>query len=78
VQALGKHGEWRITLMVVVGIVVTLLGFALSVASLGMAASVGGRLIMTLLGIGISLFGIIGLLNPAYMKNAIWKKEARR
>ena len=64
--------------MVAVGIFVTFLGFAISVASLGMASAVSARLIMVLLGIGVSLFGIMGILNPAYLKNAIWKKEARR
>ena len=55
-----------------------LLGFAISVASLGMASAVSARLIMVLLGIAVSLFGIMGILNPAYLKHAIWKKEARR
>jgi hypothetical protein len=64
--------------MVIAGLLVTLLGFVISVASLGIASGVGGRLIITLLGMAVSLFGIIGLLNPAYMKNAIWKKEVRR
>ena len=64
--------------MVAVGLLVTLLGFAISVASLGVASAVSGRLIMILLGIAVSLFGIMGILNPHYMKNAIWKKEARR
>ena len=27
-----------------------------------------------LIGIAISLGGIMGVLNPAYQKNAIWKK----
>jgi hypothetical protein len=64
--------------MVAAGIVVTLLGWVLAVASVGVASGVGARLIITLLGMAISLFGIIGILNPAYVKNAIWKKEARR
>ena len=64
--------------MLVVGIFVTFLGFAISVASLGVASGVGGRLIMVLLGIAVSLFGIMGVLNSYFLKNAIWKKEARR
>ena len=60
--------------MVIVGLVVTLLGFLLSVASLGLATSVNVRMVMVLAGIAVSLFGIIGLINPAYVKNAIWKK----
>jgi hypothetical protein len=64
--------------MAIAGLFVILLGFAISVASLGVASAVSSRMIMVLIGIAVSLVGIIGILNPAYMKNAIWKKEARR
>ena len=60
--------------MAFVGLVVTLLGFAIAVASLGVTASVGGRMGMVLAGIVVSLVGIVGGVNQAYMKNAIWKK----
>ncbi len=57
-----------------IGIVITVLGFVLSLASLTLTTSVGGRMGLVLAGIAISLFGIIGVLNPAYVKNAIWKR----
>ncbi|MEO8096526.1 MAG: hypothetical protein ABI811_02415 [Acidobacteriota bacterium] len=60
--------------MAIIGLLVTLLGFIISVASLGMASSVDARLGMTLLGLAVSLGGIIGMINPAFQKNAIWKK----
>lgn len=60
--------------MILVGILLTLLGFLISVLSLGVTSSVGGRLAMVLLGLAVSLFGIMGVLNKAYLKNAIWKK----
>jgi hypothetical protein len=60
--------------MILVGLLVTLLGFVLSVLSLAITSSVGGRLVIVLVGFGLSLFGILGILNRAYMKNAIWKK----
>ena len=60
--------------MTIAGVVVTLLGFLLAVASLGATASVGGRMVMVLIGIAVSLVGIIGVLNPAHLKNAIWKR----
>jgi hypothetical protein len=60
--------------MVIAGLVVTLLGFLISVASLTLTASVGGRMGIVLAGLAISLFGIIGLINKAYLKNPIWKK----
>ena len=60
--------------MVFVGIVITVLGFLLAMLSPGLAAGNSGRLILTLAGIVISLVGIIGVINPVYLKNAIWKK----
>jgi hypothetical protein len=64
--------------MLFAGLFVTLLGFVISVASLGVASAVSGRLIIVLIGLAVSLVGIIGIMNPAQLKNAIWKKEARR
>ena len=29
---------------------------------------------MVLVGIVVSLIGIMGVINPAYQKNAVWKK----
>jgi len=29
---------------------------------------------MVVVGILVSLIGILGVLNPAYQKNAVWKK----
>jgi hypothetical protein len=60
--------------MIIAGIVVTLLGFLISVASVGVMSSVGGRLVMVLAGIAVSLVGIIGVLNRAYLSKAIWRK----
>jgi len=60
--------------MALVGIIVTFLGFVLAAASVGLTASNTGRLGMVLVGIVISLVGIMGVINPAYQKNAVWKK----
>ena len=60
--------------MALVGIIVTFLGFVLAAASVGLSASNTGRLGMVLVGIVVSLVGILGVINPAYQKNAIWKK----
>ncbi len=59
---------------ILVGLLVTFVGFLLSLFSLTLASSVGGRLVLVLLGIAVTLFGIMGLLNTHYLKNAIWKK----
>lgn len=60
--------------VILVGIVVAVLGFVISLLSLGMASTINGRLVVVLLGLGVSLLGIIGLINRAYLKNPIWKR----
>jgi hypothetical protein len=62
--------------MVFAGIAVTVLGFVISLLSLSMASSVTARLIIVLLGIAVSLFGILGMINSAYLKNAFWRKQS--
>jgi len=60
--------------MILLGVVITLLGFVISVLSLGMTSSVGGRMVMVLIGLAMSFGGIIGVLNRAYLKNANWRR----
>lgn len=60
--------------MVLIGLAITLLGFFVAVFSLGITTSVSGRLVVVMIGLAMSLFGIIGVLNRAYLKNAIWKR----
>jgi hypothetical protein len=60
--------------MIFAGILITLLGFLISVLSLGMMAGVGGRMAMVLIGLVVSLTGILGVINRAYLKTAIWRK----
>lgn len=60
--------------MALVGLAGTLLGFLLAASSVGITASTTGRLGLTLVGIALALGSIIGLINPAYQKNAVWKR----
>jgi hypothetical protein len=60
--------------MVALGLLITLAGFLISLFSLGMTSSVNGRLILVLAGMAVSLFGIIGVINRAYLKNPLWKR----
>jgi hypothetical protein len=60
--------------MALIGLLTTLLGFLIAFSSLGLMSSVNGRMVMVLVGIAVSLAGIFGLINPAYQKNANWRK----
>ena len=60
--------------MLIMGILVTLLGFCISFVSLGVTSANGARLAMVLTGIAVSLFGIIGVLNRHFLRNAIWRR----
>jgi predicted nucleic acid-binding protein len=60
--------------MVLVGVLITFAGFVVSMLSLALSSN-GARLTVVVLGLAVSLFGIIGVLNTAYLKNAIWKER---
>lgn len=60
--------------MIVAGLVMALLGFVIAVSGLGVTPSVGGRLAFTLVGIALSLTGVLGVLNRAYWRNALWRR----
>jgi hypothetical protein len=60
--------------MVIAGLLVAVFGFVISLSSLGLASGAGARLAMVLTGIAVSLAGILGLVNRAYLRNVIWKK----
>ena len=60
--------------MAIAGVVITLLGWLIAVASVGMTSSVGGRMVIVLIGIAVSLVGIIRVLNRALLSKAIWRK----
>jgi hypothetical protein len=60
--------------MTFVGAGVTFLGFVIAFISLGVTDSTGVRMAMVLAGIAVSLFGIMGVITPAYQKTWIWKR----
>jgi len=59
--------------MKLIGLVLTVLGWLAPVLALPMTQSTAVRMVITLLGIAISLLGILVILNKAHLKNAIWK-----
>jgi hypothetical protein len=60
--------------MAFAGVIVTFAGFLLAAGSIGIATANSVRLVIVLVGIAVSLGGIFGILNPAYQKNAVWKR----
>lgn len=59
--------------MKLLGCVVVLLGWGVVLFGLHLTAGVSGRMVTTLVGIAISLFGVLVILPAACNKNAIWK-----
>jgi len=49
------------------------LGWAITLFGMHLTPSVGGRLVLSLVGIAVSLFGILVILPAAFNKNAVWK-----
>ena len=59
--------------MQIVGTVLVLLGWLIPVLGLTFTQSLTVRFVLVLLGMGISLTGILGVLNKFHLKKAIWK-----
>jgi len=60
--------------MKLAGLIITLLGFLIAVFSLSLTDAVMGRLVIVVIGLVVSLIGIIGVMNRAHNANAIWRK----
>ena len=60
--------------MKIVGVLLAVFGWVVAVVGLSVASSTGARMALCIVGIGITLTGIIGVLNKAHLKEAIWKK----
>jgi uncharacterized membrane protein len=70
----GKTGGGaQPAVMKLIGVVVVLGGWLFMLLGLHLAASVGARMVTSIVGFAISLAGIIFVLVPAVNKNAIWK-----
>lgn len=60
-------------MMKLAGLVLALGGWLVVLIGLHLTPSVSGRMVSTVLGLAISLFGILVILPIAANKNAIWK-----
>jgi hypothetical protein len=59
--------------MKLIGIVVVLLGWLVVLYGLHLTAGVSGRMTTSLIGLAVSLVGVLIILPAAANKNAIWK-----
>jgi hypothetical protein len=55
------------------GLLLVIAGWLIAIAAILVTQSNGARLGLVSLGIAVSVFGILGVMNPAYLKHAIWK-----
>jgi predicted phage tail protein len=60
--------------MKLIGVLLMVGGWLLPIAGLTWTSSLAVRFILCLIGISVILVGILGFLNPAYVKDAVWKK----
>lgn len=58
--------------MKIAGLIMAILGWLIAVMSVKVPGA-GGELAVALAGFLVALVGVVGLLNGAYLKNAIWK-----
>jgi len=61
------------TVMKLVGAFLAALGWGITLFGMHIVDGTTGRLVLALVGIAVSLFGMIYVLPTAFNKNAIWK-----
>jgi hypothetical protein len=59
-----------------IGAAAAMLGWVVTIGGLHFVDGNGGRIALALLGIGVTLFGILYVLPAAFNKTAFWKKPA--
>ena len=60
--------------MRLIGVAVVLGGWMITIAGLLLTSSNIVRGITACIGIGVSVYGILGILNSYFLERAIWKK----
>ncbi len=61
------------TTMKLFGAFLAALGWVITLFGMHIVQGPGGRIVLALVGIGVTLFGMISVLPAAFNKNAIWK-----
>ena len=64
--------------MKLAGLITILIGWLLASVVALQVGSLRGKLALTIVGIAVILYGLIGLLNKAHQKTAIWKQSRLR
>lgn len=59
--------------MKLIGLVMAVLGWLVPVLTLVITQSIVARMVLCLIGLAISLVGILVVMNKAHLKEAIWK-----
>jgi uncharacterized membrane protein len=60
--------------MKLVGVLLVLAGWLIPVLGINLTSSNAARFLLTLVGIAVCLVGILGVLNKAFLREAIWKR----
>lgn len=60
--------------MRIIGVIAVLGGWVITIMGLLLTSSNMARGVAACVGIGISIFGILGVLNKYYLERAIWKQ----
>ena len=60
--------------MRLLGILVVIGGWLMTMGGLLLTSSNMSRILFACAGIGVSIYGILGVLNGYYLARAIWKK----
>ncbi|HEY2235813.1 MAG TPA: hypothetical protein VGK01_20240 [Candidatus Angelobacter sp.] len=59
--------------MKLIGLVMAVLGWLVPVLTLVITQSTVARMVLCLVGLAVSLVGILVVMNKAHLKEAIWK-----
>lgn len=60
--------------MRITGLLINIAGWLIAMSGLFITQSNGVRIVLACVGIGVSVFGILGVLNKFYLERAIWKQ----
>ncbi|TAK03374.1 hypothetical protein EPO44_07435 [bacterium] len=60
--------------MKLAGLITIVIGWLIATVVTLQVGSLRGKFVLAIVGIAVILYGLIGVLNKAHLKTAIWKK----